>query len=182
MTSSFRVRAAKKVRFDFAPARARRIGLALALGGGITAVAALHDYVDTSQRVAAWEAKLEEVKGMSRRTGGGIRAAAHDPTQLRDEIRRANQVLHRIALPWDGLFSELERRRGNSISLLSLQPDLQNRVVRIAGEARNLKAMVAYVRRLGAGAALYDVRLVDHQRMEDDPQQPIRFTLVAGWR
>lgn len=180
---SLRARSVKKVSFEFERRRAGGwAGIALAAAGAIAAAAVLYEYFDTVQRVSAWETKLAEVKRMSQRTRGALSAKPGDPAELRQEIRLANNVLHEIALPWDSLFAELERCRDKSIALLSIQPDLQNRLVRIGGEARNLRAVVDYAQRLDASAVLHDVYVVGHEVKKQDPQRPVTFALVAGWR
>ena len=66
-------------------------------------------------------------------------------------------------------------------ALLSVQPDLQNRIVRIAGEAKTLPLLMAYVRRLGTTRALSNVYLTGHEVKTQDAQRPITFSLVAAW-
>ncbi|MDB5863312.1 MAG: putative transrane protein [Betaproteobacteria bacterium] len=178
-----RVRTPRKVRVDFERRRSPGwAGVALAAAGAIAAAAAVQNYRDASQQASAWEAKLGELKRMSQRTPSTLAAAARDPAEVRNEIRLANAVLQQIALPWDGLFVELERTRDKTISLLSVQPDMQNRVVRIGGEAKSLRSAVEYASRLDATAVFYNVYLSGHEVRTQDPQRPVSFSLVASWR
>lgn len=81
---------------------------------------------------------------------------------------------------WDALFGTLEAAGDDSVTLLSLAPT--NRNVRIAGEARDLTAALAYAQRLQSAATLGDVHLEDYEVMREHPRQPVRFTLQANWR
>jgi hypothetical protein len=119
---------------------------------------------------------------MAQRTPGALVEAPRNPVELRNEIRLANVVLQQIALPWDALFRELERSRDKTVSLLSVQPDMQNRIVRIGGEAKNLRAVVEYARRLDNTGVLYNVYMIGHEVKTQDPQRPVTFSLVAAWR
>lgn len=175
--------AVRKVNFQFERGRSTRaIAITLALAGALAAAVVLYEYFDAVQRVSALQVKVSELRRMSQRVPGVIDAATRDPAELRQEIRLANGVLQQIALPWDGLFRELERSRDSSVALLSIHPDLQSRMVRIGGEARNLRAVVDYARRLDAAGALHDVHIVSHEVKVDDPRRPVTFSLVAGWR
>jgi hypothetical protein len=177
------MRAARKVSLDFERRRSPGwIGVALAAAGAIAAAAAVQNYGDASQRVSAWQDKLGELQRMSQRTPGAIVEKPRDPAELRNEIQLANAVLQQIALPWDGLFRELERSGDKTVSLLSVQPDLQNRLVRIGGEAKSLRAVVEYARRLDKTGVLYNVYVVGHEVKTQDPQRPVAFSLVAAWR
>jgi hypothetical protein len=174
---------ARKVNFEFERRRSSGwMGVALAAVGALATAAVVQEYVDASQCLSVWQAKIADVRRMSQRAPGAIAEVTRDPAQLRQEIRVANVVLHQIALPWDELFLELERSRDKSVALLSVQPDLQSRVVRIGGEAKNLRAVVEYARRLGKTGLLHDAYLVGHEVKTQDPQRPVTFTLVAGWR
>jgi hypothetical protein len=161
---------------------ARWTGLALAAAGVLAAAAVVQNYFDAAQRVSAWQEKIGELKRMAQRTPGALVEAPRNPVELRNEIRLANVVLQQIALPWDALFRELERSRDKTVSLLSVQPDMQNRIVRIGGEAKNLRAVVEYARRLDNTGVLYNVYMIGHEVKTQDPQRPVTFSLVAAWR
>ena len=97
------------------------------------------------------------------------------------EIRRANEILQQLAMPWRALFHAVEEASDKEIALLSIQPDAGKRVLRLAGEAKNFDALVAFIARLERSPILSQVYLSSHELRLQDPQQPVRFALVANW-
>jgi hypothetical protein len=102
--------------------------------------------------------------------------------RLDEETKIAEAVMRQLALPWGALVQAIEQASTRDVAVLQLQPDAENRVVRLTAEARNGRAMFEYVRRLGAANGLADVHLVSHHLQRDDPQRPIQFSVHAGLR
>jgi len=94
---------------------------------------------------------------------------------LRDMVRQ-------LALPWAQLIDSLERAATKEVALLNIQPDAQNRVLRVTAEARRQELMLDYLRRLSATGAFAEVHLVSHQVREDDPGRPVQFAVQASFR
>jgi Tfp pilus assembly protein PilN len=97
------------------------------------------------------------------------------------EIRRANDVIEQIALPWDRLFRAVESAAGEKVGLLGITPDQKSGNVEVGGEASDLNAMFDYVKRLQRQSSLTRVYLLNHKLNDQDPQHPIRFTVTASW-
>jgi len=68
------------------------------------------------------------------------------------------------------------------VSVLHVQPDAQQRLLRITAEARGEAQMLEYLRRVGAVGGLSEVHLVSHQVREDAPLRPLQFSLQASFR
>ena len=94
------------------------------------------------------------------------------------EMRR---ITAQMNLPWDGLFAMLEAQPRQDIALLALAPDARKGKLRIAAEARDLPAMLAFHRELEASDALSDVSLLNHELVSDQAERPVRFNLLATW-
>jgi len=62
-----------------------------------------------------------------------------------------------------------------------MQPDAQQRLLRITAEAGSQDAMLEYVRRLGESRKLNNVHLLSHQVQAQDPRRPIQFTVLAAF-
>jgi len=101
--------------------------------------------------------------------------------EQQQEIRRANEILQQLAMPWSALFNVVEDSNEKEIALLAIQPDTGKRVLRLAGEAKNFDALLAYIARLEQSPILNQVYLINHELRLQDPQQPVRFALVANW-
>jgi hypothetical protein len=66
--------------------------------------------------------------------------------------------------------------------VLQLQPEAQQRTLRLTAEAKNGDAMLGYVRRLGDNRVLSGVYLASHQVQMEEPSRPIQFSVQASFR
>jgi len=119
--------------------------------------------------------------------------------------RQIDQIAADLAAPWGDLLQVFEARAGRQVTLLRMEPDARSGLVRLAGEARTLSAVLAYVSALDTDPKLRQVLLTHHQT-RIDPVVPapeasassinastnanantvstpmIEFTLTAAWR
>ena len=98
------------------------------------------------------------------------------------EIKNANEVLHHLSVPWEILFKAVESSSGSKITLLSLEPDFEKKQVKISGEASSYKALMNYITQLQGQEVFESAYLQNHEIMVEDPDKPVRFTLLANWR
>lgn len=122
-------------------------------------------------------ARLNVVQGMvaPSTTRKGL---ARDP-RAEDQLKDAQSVIKQLALPWAGLINALENATTSDVAVLQLQPEAQQQVLRITAEARDHKAMLAYVKKLSENQLLSVVHWVNHQYQNDDPQRPLQFSVQA---
>jgi hypothetical protein len=102
--------------------------------------------------------------------------------QLEEQVKNAETVVHQLTLPWGRLIETLEATGSKDIAILQLQPDAQQRVLRISAEARNQEAMVEYLRRLSEVNGFAYVHLLNHQVQQENPQRPIQFAAQASFK
>jgi Tfp pilus assembly protein PilN len=157
------------------------IGVVLLLAGLAAAAMSVQWYALIGDEIAALEAKADDIKRVARRARGEFIESSRDPKELQQEIRFANAIIQKMAVPWGALFQELESSAGKSVALLSMQPNLQSHQVRISGEARNLEAVFDYARRLGESKLLDQVYLTEHAVRNEQAQKPVVFSLTAQW-
>jgi hypothetical protein len=100
--------------------------------------------------------------------------------RLDEEAKSAEAVVRQLTVPWAPLIQALEQAATRDVAVLQLQPDAENRVVRLGAEARNAEAMFEYLRRLGTAKGLADAHIVSHQVQRDDPQRPVQFSVQAS--
>jgi Tfp pilus assembly protein PilN len=147
------------------------LAAALALGGVL-----FEQYRDTQVELS----RLETEAGM---LGSDRRPARAVPKErLDEEVKAAEVVVRSLTLPWASLVETLEKASTRDVALLQLQPDAQNRLVRLTLEARSRQAMFDYMRRLGASQTLADAHILSHQVQIEDPQKPIQFSVQATMR
>jgi Tfp pilus assembly protein PilN len=167
-----------RIDLDYMP----RSGTARWLGFGLLALAALagakqlDTFITAKQEVARMEARISRIASRSEHAS----VVALPDSTIR-EIRRANDVIEQIALPWDRLFRAVESAAGEKVALLGITPDQKSGTVEVAGEAADLGAMFDYVKRLQRQPSLARVYLLNQKLNDQDAQRPVRFTVTASW-
>ena len=167
-----------RIDLDYMP----RSGTARWLGIVVLALAALagakqvDTYITAKHEVAQLETRISRIQSRSEHA----RVLALPELTIR-EIRRANDVIEQIALPWDRLFRAVESAAGEKVALLGITPDQKSGIVEVAGEAADLGAMFDYVKRLQRQPSLARVYLLNQKLNERDAQRPVRFTVTASW-
>lgn len=154
------------------------LGIVLFATGVLAAGAAFveHDAV---------ERDIESAQRRLAQFGKSADRAANTPVTENKELlaglKAMDAVTAQLAVPWGTLLTALESAAGDDIALLTLNAEPAARSVRASGEARDLKAVTGYVRRLEATNAVVDVRLGGHETRPQSPGRPVAFTLTARW-
>ena len=103
--------------------------------------------------------------------------------KVEEETRNAEAVVRQLTLPWASLIATIEQAAATKeVAILQLQPDAENRLLRLTAETRQREAMFNFVRRLADAPLLADVHLVSHQVQREDPQHPVQFSIQASIR
>lgn len=110
-------------------------------------------------------------------------APARKPTEAeRVRLAQLERVSGELRAPWAELLATFEEHGRADVGLLKLEPDARAGIVRVTGQARDSKALFAYLLALEADPRLTDVALTTHQTERDVPGQPLRFIIQAAWR
>lgn len=134
-------------------------------------------YYDLTVRTASWEDSLKKFE----QTSGG-RADDAEQGRWAGDIKQANEVLRQLTTPWEGLFKAVESSTDAKVTLLSMAPDIEKHVVAIGCEAKNVAAMLNFIKRLEKRQEFDSVYLQSHQIQEYEPERPVRFSLIVFWR
>lgn len=92
------------------------------------------------------------------------------------------QVVNRLQKPWSQLFSGLEKAQVDTVALLSVAPDAQNRSLLLTGEAKDYNELLEYAARLRSESGLQDVHFTSTEARDDQPQRPVAFAISASWK
>lgn len=134
--------------------------------------------------LATRQQERDAVEALAARRLASVRAlsspAKPDPA-LAAQIKVADQVARSLAMPWGDLLAALESAPQESVALLAIEPSTAKKVFRLTAEARDSKAMLAYLASLRTDHRLDNVVLVSHQLQVQTAGRPIRFQLQAGW-
>lgn len=173
----------ERLTLDFGAARRQTTPLArvlLALG-----LAALGWFC--TQGAKAWNTHRLQTNALAelevRQKGeqtAATRAPTIEPGQLA-QLRLVRSAAQSLQTPWSDLLAALESAPSDSVALLSIEPSVQTRMVRLTAEARHARAMLGYVAALQKDARLSQVVLVSHQVQLQAPGTPVRFQLQATW-
>jgi hypothetical protein len=121
--------------------------------------------------------KIPGHKNAGQQTAGKIRG---NDTAL--EIKHANEILHQLTLPWGKLFQAIESSSSSKVALLAMEPEAESHVVKITGEAKDISAVLEYIKTVAQQEVFNSVYLQNHQIQERDPEKPVRFSLLASWK
>lgn len=173
---------AQRLQLEFAP-NARRVPwlggamlvasvVVLALGAAqlATAVASNARQADT---LAALEARQEVATGAAR-------TLPPEPGEVA-RTRAVRRVTQNLATPWADLLESLESAPAQSVAILSIEPSVSKRSVRLTAEARNSQEMLNYLSALQRDTRLSAVVLVSHLVQVQSPGSPVRFQINANW-
>src|SRR5438552_7976521 len=144
------------------------LAVSLAVAGGMLA-----RYRDAQREVV----RLEAESGLIAPDRRPARAVSRE--RLEEEAKLAESVVRQLTLPWAKLIGTIEQAASRDVAILQLQPDAEQRLLRLTAEARDREAMFEYLRRLGGAQGLAEVHLVSHQVQREDPQRPIQFAVQA---
>lgn len=138
-------------------------------------------YANLGDRVATSEAKVEQVGGRNA-ARPSARLAGRSSAELVQEVNNANEVLRRLTVPWESLFHALESSGNQNITLLGIEPDIEKQQVKIKGEAKDFNALINYITHLQGQEVFGSVYLQNHDVQQQDPDKPVRFSLLAAWQ
>ncbi|WP_156472952.1 hypothetical protein [Pseudorhodoferax sp. Leaf265] len=167
-----------RIPIDFGPSAgrpSRRIAW-IVVAGAVAGMAGL-----APRWMQAWSqlnaATDEHAIALSNRDG---RALGAEPQELPLHVA-AEQAVARLRMPWARMLVAVESAGGKDVTLLSLEPNATTGEVRIQAQAKDMPALIRYVRTVGAAPDFSAVQLESHQVQLQHAQQPIDGSIVARW-
>ncbi len=136
----------------------------------------------TMGKMAKWEAREIQLIQQQQKQRGSPRTTTTRVTQVtQQEVKQAREIISWLNLPWEPVFDSLELAASKEVALLSLQPNVASRAIRISGEAKNLQGLVEYVEALEREPVFKNVHLVNYRIRQDHPQRPVNFLIAFTW-
>ena len=106
---------------------------------------------------------------------------AREPAKTNDEeLKQAETVVRQLTLPWSDIVRAIEGASMRDVGILNMQPDAQQRLLKLTAEAKTREAMLEYVRRIAQTQGLSNVYIVSHQVQTENPSRPIQFSVQAS--
>lgn len=98
-----------------------------------------------------------------------------------EEAKKLMAGLHQLVTPWENLLGAVESAASSDVAVLSLQQDPAQNSLKIAAEARDVTAMLEYVRRLGVADRIESATIENHRIDLRQPERPVRFSVTARY-
>jgi hypothetical protein len=161
--------------------RWRWLGWAMLVAAVMGGFAVSEQLSAASQRHAVAESRHDQLSERLRVKAPRRAAVAPDPQTLAD-VQRANLIIDQLTVPWDELFDAVEAADARGLAVLSMTPNARERSLRLAGEARSMTDLLAYVSRVAEQPLLGQVHLQGYNTVAREGVTVVAFTLAATWR
>ena len=152
------------------------LSLALLLAGAAALTLTTLELDDLDQQVAAAEVKLKGLtRGMASAAGaksGGVANAGGGA---------AGETLAQLRAPWPELLEQLEDLAGQPVAVLDFEAQARGRTLRLAGEAKTMDEVLAFVEKLRKSKRLDEVVLLGHEARKVGAADVIAFTVQTTW-
>ena len=133
--------------------------------------------LDQERTALAW--RLQNLQGQ-RQAPSAQSAEVSDADQ--QAVKRAQEILHQLDLPWHALFDTLENALADSIVILAVTPNAQNGRLTLTAMATDSDAAIDFADRLKVSGRLSDIHLTQEEPWENVPRFPLQFLLSADWK
>ena len=173
---------ARPLRLEFAP-NARQVpwhGVAMLLAGFIALCLVA---VQAAKVLASNARQADTLAALDARQGISTRAARTQPPDPGEvaRTRAVRRLAQNLGTPWADLLESLESAPAQSVAILSIEPSVSKRSVRLTAEARDPQEMLVYLGALQRDSRLSTVVLVSHVVQVQSPGSPVRFQIQANW-
>lgn len=173
-----------RLRFPYREQSALQLDVLLLVAGLLVVVAVYLQFRYLIGEVNFWSARVERMEQQQQKVAPRTRATSRIrefSQEIQKEVTYANSILDQMNLPWEALFDSIEQAATEDIALLSLQPNVSNRTVRLSGEARSMTELLDFVEALERESVFENVHLLSYKIKQDNPHRPIVFLLHAVW-
>ena len=165
---------------NFQPRRPGLLTVVLLLAGLLLCADAWLEASTLRSQLDEVESKLAQAKRRADRIDVSRRDSRPENVFSADESKALRQAIGAIRIDWERLYRGIDEAPTENISLLAIRPNAAGKSVQISGEARDMKAALAFVEALRR-EPLDNAALLSHQLKQNDPQRPIIFEISATW-
>lgn len=98
-------------------------------------------------KMAKWEAREMQLIQQQKQRGSPRTTTTRVTQVTQQEVKQAGEIISWLNLPWEPVFDSLELAASKEVALLSLQPNVASRAIRISGEAKICKGSLNMLKR-----------------------------------
>lgn len=133
-----------------------------------------------------WDQTRLHNEGLQTRIGEAQQQSRHQVAPIADPAvqataKRIDQIKEELQIPWSRLFQSLEQAANRHVALRSIKASQRAGRIVLEVEARDKDGMLAYLKALAKQPDLQDVVLENHKQLDDNPDQPVTFSISAKW-
>lgn len=177
-----------KLQFPYIGQHSPTIDYSLLAIGLFALVMVSYQFTTSEKEVDYWEtrvARIEQQQQQQQREAAPRRSSRQKQQnigqEIRQEIRKASVVIDQMNLPWESFFDAIEFAAHEDVAILSLQPSIANRNMRISGEAKDMSVLLLFVEALERELVFENAHLLNYKIKLDNPHKPVAFLLTASW-
>jgi len=158
--------------------RSRPMSVILLLIGSLVCVALLLSLHRLNSQAATLNQDIQQLQHPNKSADSSRNRK--DSAEKAEEISLARNVMAELALPWQPLFTTLERLNIPDVKLVSVEPNARQQKLRITAQATDIEIMFDYIASLQKQAIFRHVLLLTHEQIADSAM-PINFVVEAAW-
>lgn len=98
-----------------------------------------------------------------------------------EDLKLQNELISELNIPWSDFFDALESETA-TIALISVEPNIQKRSLKIQAEARSRSEMNKFLNKIERSDRFKEVVLHSFETNLLDPIKPLRFSLEMSWK
>lgn len=176
-----------KLQFPYIGQYSQAVDVSLLLIGLLTLVMVSYQFTTAAKEVDYWEARVARIEQQQQQREATPRRSSRQnqrniTQEIRQEIQKASVVIDEMNLPWESFFDAIEFASHEDVAILSLQPSIANKNMRISGEAKDMSVLLLFVEALERELVFENAHLLNYKIKLDDPHKPVVFLLTASWK
>jgi hypothetical protein len=156
------------------------LAVLLFVAGALCMAAVMEDKLSRDEVVESLQARAEKLKATLRHASArppAVAAAGND-------VDTANAVARRLSARWGGFLAAIEAAQSDSdgVALLAVEPDAGRGDLRLTGEAKNMEALVGYMKTVADGTTISRLRLVSEKVKDAGGARSLEFVVEGRWQ
>jgi len=161
---------------DFQPSRPRLLPVVLLFTACVLCVDAWIELLDHETELTELQAQMTKAQRRAERLTllSGPQSPGKQPPIPVDQAKALQLATAAIGIDWEALFRQIDHATQEDVALLAITPNATGKSLQISGEARNLKAVLGFVKALNQ-QPLSQASLLSHKVKVDDPPKPNIF-------
>ena len=106
---------------------------------------------------------------------------APSPALPKEEVRRVNEAIAALNLPWPALLGAIETARPREVVLTRIEPRAKDQLVLVTAQADDMAALVLYMQQLARSAPFVRTQPVRQERVAQGNGERLQATFEAQW-